>query len=198
MKLTSPLFRNLSVAGAIVVLSAGLAACSTDSLKESLGYGKQAPDEFAIVTKAPLVFPPDFSLRPPQPGVARPQEANFEPNIVAQTALTGGTLDAAAGSGTAGEAELLAKTGGTEANPQIRQVVNNDTRALVEKDQSFTNEILFWQKGDPADARTVDAGAERRRIEQNAAQGKPVTTGETPTIAPEKQGFFSGLWSSIF
>lgn len=198
MKLTSPLFRNLSVAGAIVAVSFGLAACSTDSLKDSLGYGKQAPDEFAIVTKAPLVFPPDFSLRPPQPGVARPQEANFEPNIVAQKALTGGTIEGGA-AGTAGELALLEKTGGAEANPQIRQVVNNDTRALVEKDPSFTDQILFWQKGaDNSDARTVDAGAERRRIEQNEAQGKPVTTGDTPTIAPEKEGFFSGLWSSIF
>ena len=199
MKLTSPLFRTLSVAGAIVAVSFGLAACSTDSLKDSLGYGKQAPDEFAIVTKAPLVFPPDFSLRPPQPGVARPQEANFEPNIVAQKALTGDTLGTSGeAAGSAGELALLEKTGGAEANPQIRQVVNNDTRALVEKDQSFTNEILFWQKGDNSDARTVDAGAERRRIEQNAAQGKPVTTGDTPMVAPEKEGFFSGLWSSIF
>ena len=196
----SPLFRNLSVAGAIVAMSFGLAACSTDSLKDSLGYGKQAPDEFAIVTKAPLVFPPDFSLRPPQPGVARPQEANFEPNLVAQRALTGDTLSAgAAAEGTVGELALLEKTGGAEANPQIRQVVNNDTRSLVEKDPSFTDEILFWQKSaDNSGARTVDAGAERRRIEQNAAQGKPVTEGETPSVAPEKEGFFSGLWSSIF
>ncbi|MES1989386.1 MAG: DUF3035 domain-containing protein [Pseudomonadota bacterium] len=199
MKLTSPLIRNLSISGTILALSIGLAACSTDSLKDSLGYGKQAPDEFAIVTKAPLVFPPDFSLRPPQPGVARPQEANFEPNIVAQNALTGGALVSDEAAGTAGEVALLEKTGGAQANPQIRQVVNNDTRALVEKDQSFTDEILFWQKGaDNSDARTVDAGAERRRIEQNEAQGKPVTTGETPTVAPEKEGFFSGLWSSIF
>lgn len=199
MKLTNPEFRNLSVMGAIVALSFGLAACSSDSLKDSLGYGKQAPDEFAIVTKAPLVFPPDFSLRPPQPGVARPQEANFEPNIVAQRALTGSSsLDAAAVASSAGEAALLEKTGGAEANPQIRQVVNNDQRALVEKDSSFTDEILFWQKPSASDARTVDAGAERRRIEQNAAQGKPVTTGETPSVAPEKEGFFSGLWSSIF
>jgi len=31
-------------------------------------------DEFAVVTKAPLIMPPDYNLRPPRPGAARPQE----------------------------------------------------------------------------------------------------------------------------
>lgn len=196
--LMSPRMLSLAALGA---LSLSLAACGGDSLKETLGYGKNAPDEFAIVTKAPLVIPPDFSLRPPQPGLARPQEAAFEPSLAAERALTGGNSgDAAALSttGSAGEQALLANTGGDEANPRIRQVVNNETRTLVEKDKSFTDDVLFWQQKPPADARTVDAEAERRRLEQNDAQGKPVTEGETPSVTPEKPGFFSGLWSAIF
>ena len=49
-----------------------LAGCGS-GVKQALGIGKDAPDEFAIVTKAPLVIPPDFNLRPPQPGAPRPQ-----------------------------------------------------------------------------------------------------------------------------
>ena len=45
-----------------------LAAC--DSLREEAGLTKQSPDEFAVTTKAPLVVPPDFNLRPPSPGAA--------------------------------------------------------------------------------------------------------------------------------
>ena len=42
----------------------GLAGCS------ALGGKKNPPDEFAIATKAQLVVPPDYSLRPPRPGDA--------------------------------------------------------------------------------------------------------------------------------
>ena len=44
-----------------------LAGCS-GSVQESLGLGKRQPDEFQVVRRAPLVLPPDFNLRPPEPG----------------------------------------------------------------------------------------------------------------------------------
>jgi len=34
------------------------------------------PDEFAVESRAPLTIPPEFDLRPPQPGAPRPQEAS--------------------------------------------------------------------------------------------------------------------------
>jgi DUF3035 family protein len=43
-------------------------------LKRSIGLEKTSPDEFAVESRAPLEMPPDFDLRPPQPGAARPQE----------------------------------------------------------------------------------------------------------------------------
>lgn len=185
-------------AGFALVMAVSLSACGGGSLKDTLGYGKSAPDEFAIITKAPLVMPPDFSLRPPQPGVLRPQEAQFEPSLVAQRALSGDDSTPVASDASAAEQVLLAKTGAADANPKIRQVVNNEQRSLVERDASFTDDVLFWREKSNSDARTVDAAAERRRIEQNAAQGKSVTEGETPSVAPPKKGFFSGLWSAIF
>jgi hypothetical protein len=48
-----------------------LGACS-GSLADKLGMGKRAPDEFAVVARQPLIVPPDFDLRPPQPGAERP------------------------------------------------------------------------------------------------------------------------------
>lgn len=193
--------RRIVSLGMLGALSLSLAACGGGGLKDALGYGKDAPDEFAVVTKAPLVIPPDFALRPPQPGAPRPQEMNMQPSVTAQAALTGDDSDAVSvpATGSAGEQALLAQTGATEADPRIRAVVNNETRTLVQKDDSFTNDILFWQqKGAPADERLVDSAAEKKRVEQNEAQGKPVTTGETPSVAPEKPGFFESLWSSIF
>ncbi|HZD26573.1 MAG TPA: DUF3035 domain-containing protein, partial [Alphaproteobacteria bacterium] len=68
---------------AATTLAAGLGACST--LKEQVGLTKRPPDEFTVVTKAPLVIPPDFTLRPPAPGAKRPQD--IQPDTSARDAL---------------------------------------------------------------------------------------------------------------
>jgi len=43
-------------------------------MRLALGMDRVGPDEFAIESRAPLLIPPDFNLRPPQPGAPRPQE----------------------------------------------------------------------------------------------------------------------------
>ena len=63
----------LGRAGVVTVLGAAvlsaLGGCS--GVSESLGFAKQSPDEFAVVRNAPLTLPPDYTLRPPQPGAPR-------------------------------------------------------------------------------------------------------------------------------
>ena len=49
-----------------------LSGCS--SLRQAIGMDRTAPDEFAVESRAPLTIPPDFNLRPPQPGATRPDE----------------------------------------------------------------------------------------------------------------------------
>jgi Protein of unknown function (DUF3035) len=49
-----------------------IAGCS--DFKKSIGLEPTLPDEFAVESRAPLTIPPDFELRPPQPGASRPQE----------------------------------------------------------------------------------------------------------------------------
>ncbi|HEX3862279.1 MAG TPA: DUF3035 domain-containing protein [Stellaceae bacterium] len=43
-------------------------------LRQAIGLDHTGPDEFAVESRAPLTIPPDFDLRPPQPGASRPQE----------------------------------------------------------------------------------------------------------------------------
>ena len=50
-------------------------------------WTKQPPDEFAVLTKAPLVVPPDYNLRPPKPGAAPTNQT--DPTDSAQSALFG-------------------------------------------------------------------------------------------------------------
>jgi Protein of unknown function (DUF3035) len=59
--------------GFLCLAGASLLPGCTD-LKRSIGLEKTSPDEFAVESRAPLTIPPDFELRPPQPGAARPQE----------------------------------------------------------------------------------------------------------------------------
>lgn len=64
-------FTCLCTAGALL-----LQGCT--DLKRSIGLEKTSPDEFAVESRAPLEMPPDFDLRPPQPGAQRPQEKSAD------------------------------------------------------------------------------------------------------------------------
>ncbi len=105
----------------------------------ALGGRKNPPDEFAIATKAPLVVPPDYSLRPPRPGESRPQE--LSPSERAQRVLMGDVTGAAP---SAGEQYLLRKANALTADPNIRALLNAETGGRAEKDRSFANQLMFW------------------------------------------------------
>lgn len=53
-----------------------LAGCT--DFKQMIGLDQPMPDEFAVESRAPLTIPPDFNLRPPEPGAPRPQEKSAE------------------------------------------------------------------------------------------------------------------------
>jgi len=162
---------------------AGLTACQSAS--RSLGLAKVTPDEFRVVTKAPLVLPPDYSLRPPAPGEPRPQE--LEPESAARTALLG---QRNAELRSDGEKLLVTKAGADKADPLIRFVVDDEFGAVAHKDKSFADWVMFWRKGQPAGepgpapdpgattATPVDAAAEARRITS--------LTGDQPVVIARK------------
>jgi Protein of unknown function (DUF3035) len=62
-----PLAAVLCLAGAAMLGGCG-------ELKTAMGLNPNSPDEFAVESRAPLSMPPEFNLRPPEPGAARPQE----------------------------------------------------------------------------------------------------------------------------
>jgi hypothetical protein len=62
-------------------------ACARGSVQDALGIGKRAPDEFAVVKRAPLIVPPEYDLRPPDPGAPRPNIGTTSDQ--ARVALTG-------------------------------------------------------------------------------------------------------------
>jgi len=176
----------------LLLLSAGLAVTACEGIKDQLGLNKKAPDEFTVVTKAPLVMPPDFTLRPPRPGAEPAQET--QPRQLAREALTGRpSVLADRSQSSPGEAALLSKAGATNVDPSIREVINRETTQLVQKDKSFADALMFWRKPD-LPGTVVDAEKEAQRLRENAAIGRAPTAGETPTIKRKKRALLEGLF----
>jgi hypothetical protein len=173
---------------ALLVVGTALGGCQ--STRQALGLVKVVPDEFRVVSKAPLVVPPDYSLRPPSPGEPRPQE--LQPESQARAALLG---QRAAEERSEGEKLLATKAGADSADPMIRYVVDDEFGAISHKDTGFANWVMFWRRGKPAAQPAVmtadqagaatpapiDAASESQRIAKLTG-GKPVV------IARESSG----------
>jgi len=177
-----------TIVGIAAIVALGMATSACSSFSRALGMEKVSPDEFAIVTKAPLVIPPEYNLRPPAPGTVR--EDLVQPQERAQAALFGpDATPVADGVVTAGEYALLTNTGVGDSDPQIRNVLASEASSLTQKDRGFTDRILFWQgAGAPSgyDTTVIDAAAENERIRNSQATGEPVTSGVEPTIVKDR------------
>lgn len=144
----------------LAMLAAAGAASGCSSLSQSLGAGKAAPDEFRVVTRAPLTLPPDYSLRPPRPGEARPQE--LEPDAEARAALFGQDVAQAASSG---ERVLVSRAGADAVDANIRDQVDYEGQNIVHRSESFVDRILsFGGSSAPPATQPLDSEAEQRRL----------------------------------
>ena len=188
--------RSARVAGLLVLSLVMLAGCDSSKV---FGEGSNSPDEFAVYSRAPLSLPPDYALRPPEPGSPRPQ--NVMPKDDAKQALLGGQFSSQAGRGASagmenaspGTRTFLERAGAMDAEPDIRALVNSETTILADEDQSFTERLMFWS--DPVEYGTVvDPVQEARRIHENQALGRPITQGETPTIERKRRALLEGIF----
>jgi len=179
---------------ALVTLGTVLGGC--DSLKEELGMTKQSPDEFRVVAQAPLTLPPDYNLRPPEPGAPRPQvgtPAQQAERAVFANSRNPAVQQQAAVPRTAGELALLEATGAPQADPNIRLIVDRETKQINEEADYFVDRLVFWNDVAPAGT-IVDPVAETRRLQENAALGQPPTTGPTPQIERRRKAPLEGLF----
>ena len=186
------------IAALAVALPLATGGCS--GVKETLGLTKQSPDEFKVVSRAPLSMPPDYNLRPPTPGAPRPQEGT--PRDQAQQAVLGIAPDAIPPIGqgeeseaaqSSGESALLQSAGATGVDPNIRQLVDTETAEDEADSKTLADTLVFWREPEPYGT-VVDPALEQKRLQENAATGEPVTAGETPTIVRKKKGALEGLF----
>ena len=148
--------------------------------------GKNAPDEFAVTTKAPLTVPPDYALRPPKPGETRPQEKSTSDR--AREVMIG---DASAAPPSRGELALIQTAGALETDTNIRAILAAENGGRADKDESLTNRILFWRtEGDGIDdARApLRVDDEAAWMEDRRQSIEQVTGGAPVTIAKDRDG----------
>lgn len=194
--------RSLRAAAMVVVAAGALAGC--DTLRSAAGMDKSAPDEFAVLTKAPLTIPPDYNLMPPRPGAVPTNQT--EPTDAAQTALFGSDPQTVASqlpdSYSPSEKLLLANAGIQNADPAVRQHLASDRKNMIGADDSFTNDILFWQKPKPTDPATpLNADEEARRLDAQrtgqAASGQAAPAAQPEQKKDESKGWLDG-WFDWF
>jgi hypothetical protein len=186
-------------AALIALLTMALGGCSAF---ENLGGGKKvSPDEFKIVSHSPLTMPPNAELRPPRPGEPRPQEVTpaDQAKEALSPALAGRVQDRVSGKqpatpGNASEQALIAKasSGAGGLDPNIRAVVNKDTKTIADSDKSFIDSLIFWQDKGPSGT-IIDPSKEQQRIRDAQASGQP-SGAPTPTIERRKRGLLEGIF----
>lgn len=139
-------------------LSLGVSGCS--SMNSAMGGGKNPPDEFAIVTKAPLTVPPDYALRPPRPGETRPERLSSSDRT--RQLLLG---DESMSPPSQGELTLLQNVDAINVDPNIRAILAAENGGRAEKDASLANQLIFWR----VDGDTIDDSAAPLRVDDREA-----------------------------
>ena len=164
-----------------LLASAALTLSACSGLKSAFGMQKVSPDEFRIVTKAPLVLPPDYSLKPPATG-SQPDQSDAEG--AAQSALLGEASSAFTPGMTSGERSLLSTAGAQYSDPLIRQVVDQEFASIVDKDEDLTNRLVFWS-ADPSERVTSEINPSAAASQVAQTQAAPPAPTPVPPPAPK-------------
>ena len=187
---------GMRIAGAVAMILA-LGACQ--GVRDQLGLTKQSPDEFKVVARAPLTLPPEFTLRPPEPGIPRPQEGTTAQQArqaifrLEQPKAQPLEQEIGVDGRSRGELSLLKAAGADKIDPAIRRTIDSETQRLNAESDDFIDALVFWRKKEDPGL-VVNAAEEAKRLRENAALGKPVTAGETPTIERRKKALFEGIF----
>ncbi|MGB3456179.1 MAG: DUF3035 domain-containing protein [Litorimonas sp.] len=175
--------RTNAVRGAAALCASVLILSGCASASRTLGLTKEAPNEFNILTNAPLIVPPEYNLRPPAPGTSSLDDNYSE--RAARDALMG-DVDAAEPS--TGEIILMTRAGVGRADTEIRMKIDGQN-SVERKSDTLTNRILFWRDGQQLDAEgnpvPLDAASEQRRLDSinRATGGGEVTVTRRPPRA---------------
>ena len=143
---------------------------------------------FQVVARAPLSVPPDFTLRPPQPGATRPQEGTTRDQARATLLGERSGVSLSLVGRNSGDMALLTRAGASQAQPGIRELVDKESQSLAEAGNSFTDKLVFWRKPEAAGAgEQLDAAKEASAC----ARTRPSAV-RSPTARPRASSAAAG------
>ncbi|MCA8886445.1 MAG: DUF3035 domain-containing protein, partial [Hyphomonadaceae bacterium] len=142
----------------VAILAAATAATGCSSMSRAIGASRSAPDEFRVMTHAPLTLPPDYNLRPPRPGEARPGES--DPSTEARAALFGDNVGQSASQG---ERAFVTAAGAATADDNIRDQIDYESQGVVRRNEGFVDRLLAFG-GSGAAASPLDPRTEEQRL----------------------------------
>jgi hypothetical protein len=148
--------------GVLGLVLASTSGCS--SLSGALGLEKTSPDEFAVVTKAPLIIPPDFSLRPPKPGAKRPNVKGPSESAAEALFKTAG-YEASDAEQSQGEQVLVEVAGADETDGTIRTIVEDDYQEANKPRKTVLQKAAFWSKDEDSAQPSSVAGSAAKEAE---------------------------------
>ncbi len=167
-----------------IFLAATVSGCS--NVKQQLGVGRNSPDEFSVVKRAPLTLPPEYTLRPPAEGdlpAASEVSAQAKATMMGAPTSSPKPIDNA-------EEQLLSKMGATSPDPGIRSQINRENGYIALENETLAEKLIFWKEPNVSDEKIpssiVNASEETDRIKKNQSEGKPVTEGNVPVIEKKK------------
>jgi hypothetical protein len=123
----------------IVCVVTGMLVSACSNWKQTLGIEPTSPDEFAIESRAPLTLPPDFDLRPPQPGAPRPQETSV-------TSRAQGVIDNAGPGSPGQQASGTLHYAGTNLADPNAQIADQSLAAKLLQSGDTTNNAIVEKR----------------------------------------------------
>lgn len=166
----------------VVVLAAATAASGCAGFSRAIGASRSSPDEFRVMTHAPLTLPPDYNLRPPRPGEARPGES--DPSTEARAALFGDNVGQQASQG---ERAFVTAAGAATADDNVREQIDYESQGVVRRNEGFVNRILSFNNSGGAAAAPLDPRTEEERLADDESIRR-ATGGGQVTIERDRGG----------
>lgn len=134
------------------------------------------------MTHAPLTLPPDYNLRPPRPGEARPGES--DPSTEARAALFGDNVGQQASQG---ERAFVTAAGAATADDNVREQIDYESQGVVRRNEGFVNRILSFNNSGGAAAAPLDPRTEEERLADDESIRR-ATGGGQVTIERDRGG----------
>ncbi len=174
------MIRKYLIITSLAIVSVSLLnSCSR--VRNSLGLDKEAPDEFTVITRAPLEMPNELILPPPILGAQRPQEK--APIDQAREILLGNNKTPSKNKISELETTLLQNAKTDNIDPNIREKVNYETSKLRDRNKPVAEKLLNISGNNKTPSATiVDAKKELERIQKIMEEGQIVTGDGSPVI----------------